>query len=145
MKNENRNEGILSITEGSESVFHPHCFACSHTTGDGLQLKFENVGDRVVCRTTIDNRYQGYDGIVHGGIISTLLDATMVLCLHEKFLLSPFTCKLEVHFVKSLPTGKRITIEAVAQRRIRNMCWAKGVIKCDEDIYAEGQGIFRLF
>ena len=65
--------------------FHQECFACSQTNEYGLQLQFEsNVGE-VTCRTEINKPHQSYNGVVHGGIIATLLDAAMVHCLHKEF------------------------------------------------------------
>ena len=55
------------------------CFACGRENPDGLNLQFSysSDGERVETTFIPDTRYQGWGGIVHGGIIVTLLDEVM--------------------------------------------------------------------
>lgn len=54
-----------------------HCFGCGTENPIGLRLRFERVdgGARAVFRPRPD--YQGWDGLLHGGIVLTLLDETL--------------------------------------------------------------------
>jgi len=128
-----------------DGAFHNECFACGQMNESGLQLQFETDEQRIICRTTIDKLHQSYGGVVHGGIIATLLDAAMVRCLYNQFGQSPLTCRLDIRFMKSIPINKKITIEAFPIRHWGKMCWAEGVIKCNDDIFAKGHGTFKLF
>jgi uncharacterized protein (TIGR00369 family) len=51
------------------------CFACGSRNPDGLRIRFE-YPEPGLCRAvfTPPKKYQGWHGILHGGIISTLLD-----------------------------------------------------------------------
>lgn len=52
-----------------------HCFACGVNNPAGLKVKFYDNGvDEVRVEYTVDAVYQGYPGLVHGGIIATILD-----------------------------------------------------------------------
>jgi acyl-coenzyme A thioesterase PaaI-like protein len=52
-----------------------NCFVCGLDNPYGLCLHFESDGTgRAVARTSFSSEYQGYPGIVHGGILSTVLD-----------------------------------------------------------------------
>lgn len=54
------------------------CFACGKNNPDGLQLKFE-YPEPGVCRAEFvpPAKFQGWQGILHGGIVSTLLDEAL--------------------------------------------------------------------
>jgi uncharacterized protein (TIGR00369 family) len=54
------------------------CFVCGKNNPDGLQLKFEYPAAGT-CRATLTppQKYQGWQGILHGGIVSTLLDEAL--------------------------------------------------------------------
>ncbi len=46
-----------------------HCFVCGLENEYGLGLRFYEVGpDEVTATVTIPDQYQGYPGVVHGGI-----------------------------------------------------------------------------
>jgi uncharacterized protein (TIGR00369 family) len=51
------------------------CFACGDRNPDGLRIRFE-YPEPGRCRAVLklDRRFQGWRDILHGGIISTILD-----------------------------------------------------------------------
>src|SRR3984893_11449511 len=53
------------------------CFACGHRNESGLQLTFRREGDRILAEYRPAERYQGFPGVLHGGILATMLDETM--------------------------------------------------------------------
>jgi len=56
--------------------------SCGINPPDGLGLKFKVRDDRgVEAEFACKQHYQGYQGLLHGGITSTLLDAAMTNCL----------------------------------------------------------------
>ena len=61
---------------------HPHCLLCSAQNNRGLQVPFRACEDGSVAATlAILAELQGYRGVAHGGIVTSLLDAAMVNCL----------------------------------------------------------------
>lgn len=58
------------------------CFACGKSNAFGLQLEFDTEGEEYVTYFTPEKRHQGYVGIVHGGIVSTVLDEVMARYAH---------------------------------------------------------------
>ena len=64
----------------SEEI-HSNCFACGNFNDQGLKLKFRIDEDKVISNFEVGYKYQGYDGIVHGGITASILDCAMVHCL----------------------------------------------------------------
>lgn len=53
------------------------CFACGRDNPIGLKLDFKRDGKIVRAEFTPTEFYQGWSGIVHGGIITCLLDEAM--------------------------------------------------------------------
>ena len=51
------------------------CFVCGRNNPVGLYLRFYDNGEtEVVSDYTVASRYQGYPGIVHGGVLAAMLD-----------------------------------------------------------------------
>jgi uncharacterized protein (TIGR00369 family) len=60
----------------------PHnCFACGSLNRDGLGLVLHVEPGRCWTDVTLDRRFQGWDGIAHGGIVCTILDEVMAWAL----------------------------------------------------------------
>lgn len=51
-----------------------HCFACGEDNPIGLKLKFTPIPNGVETLFTPCDLYQGFQNIIHGGIVATLLD-----------------------------------------------------------------------
>jgi uncharacterized protein (TIGR00369 family) len=51
------------------------CFACGSLNPDGLRLRFEYPEPgRCQAEIVLPRKFQGWQGIAHGGIVATLLD-----------------------------------------------------------------------
>ena len=63
-------------------ALHSHCFACAPGNPHGLGLEFCTDGQGVTHASWLPSaEYQSYNGRVHGGILATLIDASMVHAL----------------------------------------------------------------
>lgn len=88
-----------------------NCFVCGEKNPNGLRLTFEIDKDRQTLKTIFiaSPTYQGWDGLVHGGIISTLLDEAMAKLVYE--LGHPaVTASLEIKFKKPVPILKPLNV-----------------------------------
>ena len=69
------------VTNMSNTV-HPNCVVCSLTNGRGLQLHFLSGDDgAIVAMFVADETLEGYRGMVHGGMICSILDGAMTHCM----------------------------------------------------------------
>jgi len=51
------------------------CFVCGRKNPVGLYMRFHDNGEtEVVSEFTVPEHYQGYPGIVHGGVVAAMLD-----------------------------------------------------------------------
>lgn len=85
------------------------CFGCGKENPIGLQLTFKEEDNSYITTFTAGPEQQGYDGIMHGGLVSTLLDEVMAGYLYAKGL-NAVTAKLEVRFRKPTPIGQQLTV-----------------------------------
>jgi acyl-coenzyme A thioesterase PaaI-like protein len=81
------------------------CFGCGRANPVGLYMKFRDDGvDRVLSEYTVAQRYQGYPGLVHGGVIATMLDEAVA---RVSFIGDPhhfmMSVKLQVSFRHPIP------------------------------------------
>jgi uncharacterized protein (TIGR00369 family) len=53
------------------------CFGCGRNNPIGLKLKFKMDGSTIRTEFTPDKTHQGWPGLLHGGILGTLLDEAM--------------------------------------------------------------------
>ncbi len=92
------------------------CFACGPNNPIGLRLEFRSEGEEYVTEFRPDERHQGYDGIVHGGLVATVLDEVMARMLWHRGL--PFaTAELTVRYRMPLRVGSRAEFRARITRQ----------------------------
>ena len=86
-------------------------FACGEQNPQGLHLKFETNGEKVWSTFTPKPEHQGYPGLMHGGLITTVMDEVMARCVN----LLGFhgvTARMELRFREGIPIGETIKVEA---------------------------------
>ena len=99
---------------------HTHsCFVCGESNPAGLNLRVETDGCVVRTRFTPRAEHVGFKQVVHGGIISTLLDEIMVWACAVQTKQFAYCVELNVRFVKSARPGEETvaTAELAANRR----------------------------
>ncbi len=118
------------------------CFGCSRGNEQGLQLRFFQRGDSVVCRYSIPEHFQGAPGVAHGGIVATILDE--VSCAVAYHLRGDYvvTGELNVRYEKPCPVGEEVLVVAeVGERRPRY--WVIGArIERAGEVVARSEGRF---
>lgn len=92
------------------------CFACGPENPIGLKLKFRfetapDGSEEYVTEFTPHPNHQGYVGITHGGILSTVLDEVMARMVWEKKLYA-ITAKMEIRLRKPVLVGQTVMARA---------------------------------
>jgi acyl-coenzyme A thioesterase PaaI-like protein len=122
-----------------------HCFICGLENPVGLHLHIYETEPGVVETTyTAPDHFQGYPGVLHGGIVAAMLDeisgrAQMGNAEKPRFM---FTGKLEVKYRKNVPVGKPLKIVGKAGKvRPRFVeAWA-GIYDASGELLAEADAI----
>lgn len=92
---------------------HVHCMVCGEC--ESLGLRFHANGKAVEAQFQARSKWQGYRGVLHGGMVSTLLDAAMTHCLFSRGI-EAVTADLNVRFHRPAPCGALLVLSA----RVRN-------------------------
>ena len=122
-----------------------NCFVCGLENEHGLHLRFyETAKGEVTVETVVPDHYQGYPGIVHGGIVASLVDEALGR-VHMGPTEDPrfmFTAKIIVNYRKPVPTLKPIRIVAHAlknkRRSATSVCAIYGP---DDELLVEADAI----
>ena len=117
------------------------CFGCGKDNPMGLHLHFRT--DENGCYTSFVPQpvHQSYDGRMHGGLISTLLDETMGNYPYMYEHKVAYTARLEVRFRQPVRIGERIHVITKVKRRKGQLLEMTGqVVREDGTIAAEADG-----
>jgi acyl-coenzyme A thioesterase PaaI-like protein len=114
--------GSAVTIDGREFPIRPHhCFACGDLNLDGLRLRLHIEGDGCWTEVELSDRFEGWQGIAHGGIVCTILDEVMAWSLARTDSWG-VTARLSVDFKRPVPVGIPIRAEgrlAGSRRRLR--------------------------
>jgi uncharacterized protein (TIGR00369 family) len=113
------------------------CFFCGPATG-GLGLELQYGDGKAFCEFTAPNNFQGYNGMLHGGIVSGILDEVMWWTVFMDTKISIVTWKIEVEFRRPVLCGKPYQASGQFLRTAHRTYYVSGLI---ED--AEGQACAR--
>ncbi len=122
------------------------CFICGVENPIGLHLHiYETEPGVVETKYIAPEHFQGYPGVLHGGIVAAILDevsgrAHMGPADNPRFM---FTGKLEVRYRKNVPIGKLLKIVGKAGKSRARMteCWA-GIYDAETDeLLAEAEAL----
>lgn len=117
------------------------CFGCGRDNPMGLHLHFRT--DENGCYTSFVPQpvHQSYDGRMHGGLISTLLDETMGNYPYMYEHKVAYTARLEVRFRQPVRIGERIRVITKVKRRKGQLLEMTGqVVREDGTVAAEADG-----
>lgn len=119
-----------------------YCFACGKNNPIGLKLEF-HTEENVARGTFLPRReHQGYDGVVHGGILATLADESMaqLLIAHE---IEAVTATLEMKYKRPALVEEVLQIEARidgSKGKIHRL--ATSIVNANGLVVAEAQAVF---
>lgn len=91
--------------------FGTNCFACGFENSKGLQMTFWKGTDSVISSLVLTKEFCGWNNLVHGGIITTILDEIMswtTICLLDCLVV---TKSISVEFKNPLYVGDKILAE----------------------------------
>jgi acyl-coenzyme A thioesterase PaaI-like protein len=107
-----------------------HCFVCGRENPYGLKLDFfETSPGEVIVDTIVPEQFQGYPGVVHGGVVAAMLDEVTGR-VHmggnpPRFM---FTARLDIRYRKNVPIGQPLHIVGRAGKRRERTAVASGQI-----------------
>jgi uncharacterized protein (TIGR00369 family) len=115
-----------------------YCFICGEENENGLRLSFTLLDGKVCSEFTFSKAHQGYKDIVHGGLLSAVLDEAMAKASLMQGM-PAVTAEITVRFRNPLLVNERAVVEAEIRRVRRQVIETSAVIKKnDNTLVAEG-------
>lgn len=112
------------------------CFVCGRENALGLRTRWvsDRAAGEVRARVEIPERFNGFPGTVHGGILSALLDeaAVRTALLEGGFDDLMVTAKLEVVFRRPTPTGTPVVVAGRVAKRVGSRVIAEAEVRLED-------------
>lgn len=124
----------------STAAVHAACGVCGAVAGLGLRFT-PNADGTVTARFQPGEAQQGYPGLVHGGVLCTLVDAAMTHCLFARGI-HALTAELTVRFVAPARLAAALDIHAAILERRRRSTRLSASIEQDGQIVARATATF---
>jgi acyl-coenzyme A thioesterase PaaI-like protein len=86
----------------------------------GLGLPLHVEGDSCWTELSLPDRFEGWQGIAHGGIVATILDEVMAWSLVDRDAWG-LTARLSIDFRRPVPIGRRIRAEGRLEEQRRRL------------------------
>ena len=125
--------------------FQHWCFACGRLNDAGLHLDFDVSRDRAETRFTPQRGHEGYDGTVHGGILTALLDETMGWAIFHQGIWG-VTARIAVTFRQPVKVGEELRVVGEVARMRSRAIETRGTVSRTSDgvVLAEADATFLV-
>ena len=96
-----------------------NCFGCHPDNPIGLKIDFYEKGNDIFSWLQVTDNLCGWNQMVHGGIITTILDEVMSRCAMFASDKLSFTKSIAVNFLRPIPTGNEMLTMATVSEKIK--------------------------
>jgi len=133
---------ILVMDGESMRIAAHHCFACGTLNEHGLNLDLHLGSGRAWTDLRLDRRFEGWEGVAHGGIICTILDEVMAWSLVASDAWG-VTARMATVFHAPVAIGMPIHAEGVLSEGRRRVFRTSGTILApDGAVLASAEGTY---
>lgn len=117
-----------------------YCFVCGKDNPVGLKTNIEvdRAAQSTQCTLTVPAEYQGWKGMVHGGIISALLDEVSAyagMTVAETVV----TGELQTRFRKPVPVEQEIVVSAQVVSQTRRTLMIEAELTLQDEVLANAE------
>jgi uncharacterized protein (TIGR00369 family) len=128
---------------GPTFEFEPHnCFACGELNEHGLQLKLHLEERRSWTEFVLDDRFEGWRGVTHGGIIATVLDEVMAWALVAEDNWG-VTARMTIDFKRPVLVGTSVRAEGwIVHNRRRLVDTAGQIVDANGTLLASAEAVY---
>jgi acyl-coenzyme A thioesterase PaaI-like protein len=120
-----------------QSELHPFCLVCSGSNPYGLGLRFEaDASGGVSSQFVAHAALEGYSGVLHGGMIASILDGAMTNCLFARGI-QALTGELNVRYLDSVSIGPEISVRAWLEKERAPLYLLRAELRQENVVKAE--------
>jgi len=121
---------------------HPRCVVCSPANPMGLGQEFVLQPDGTVESTFVGSEiFEGYSGLMHGGVTAALLDGAMTNCLFAQGV-QAVTAELTVRYREPVAVPGKITTRACLTESHDRLYLLRAELRQDGRVKATARGKF---
>ncbi len=91
------------------------CFACGKDNPIGLKLQFTPTPNGVRAEFSPTKEYEGFQDIIHGGIVATILDEAIAWACRA-YTADAVTGEMTVRYKEPLRTGEPVTVYGIIEK-----------------------------
>ncbi|MBM3311171.1 MAG: PaaI family thioesterase [Candidatus Aminicenantes bacterium] len=114
------------------------CFACGRSNPDGLRLRMEYPAPgRCRAEFVPKRKFQGWRGLVHGGVLSTLLDEGFAHATggpERGREAAAVTAEMTVRFKRPARVGRKLILEGKVVGRDRKIVSCESILRDEEGV-----------
>jgi len=126
----------------TQAEAHPFCFVCSGSNPMGLALRYAPQPDGSVSANFLGHSaLEGYSGLLHGGLIATLLDGAMTHCLFARGIRG-LTAELRVRYHESVAASEEVFLQAWLEDDAHELYQLRAELKQGGTLKASAAGKF---
>jgi acyl-coenzyme A thioesterase PaaI-like protein len=135
-------ESVLSKVANIRNMVHPKCVVCSLANTKGLHLEFD-IDENGCVKATFqcDGTFEGYPGVLHGGVISSILDGAMGNCMFARGR-AAVTIEMTTRFRHPIVTYQEATVSARITRYSHPLYQLEAEIVQEGKVKATAKGKF---
>jgi uncharacterized protein (TIGR00369 family) len=124
-----------------------NCFGCSPANPSGLQMTFYTNETAVFSGLTVPEHLCGWNNLVHGGVLSTILDEIMSWAAIYLLRRVAMTKSITVDFMKPVYVGRALKVQGMVLDKISEReALMEGKIFDEDDVCrARATGKFAVF
>ena len=120
------------------------CFFCG-PHGDGLKMHIQFKDGSAFSDFALDPKFQGYDKVVHGGIVTGILDEVMWWTIFAGIGKISVTRKMETEFLRPVYCAAPYRVKGKLLDERHGSIYVSGAIEDSHgEVAAKGNGLFRL-
>jgi acyl-coenzyme A thioesterase PaaI-like protein len=123
--------------------YHDNCIVCGKKNPYGLHLKFQELGEEISSVFRPLPHMEGYNGLVHGGVLATLIDGSMANYLFAKGF-AGLTSSLKVDYLKAANLSDTLKIVTGAMEIDKHKASLYSKILRFDEILVEAHASFFL-
>ena len=119
------------------------CFVCGEENKAGLQSRFYVEDGLVKARLRPRSHHCGFKGVIHGGIVASILDETMGWAAAVPINRMCVTGEMTVRYIENAPDDRELICVTDVEKSNRRIVYTTGVLVDDEGTkYASATGKF---
>jgi uncharacterized protein (TIGR00369 family) len=120
---------------------HDNCLLCGDTRF-GLGLSFQAISEmEVVAKLNSNRHHQGYEGILHGGFVASLLDSAMCNALFN-IGVEAVTGDMKIRFHEEIPYNSEVELIGRVISARAPLFKVEGELLCDGSVVASSSARF---